>query len=185
MPRRKTPSALPSRDSIRAFIASAPGRVGKREISREFGIGPELKGELRALLSELSKEGVIAPAGHRRFTSPGRLPEAAPGATVVRVTGTDPDGDAIARPVDWQGDGPPPIVLMHPETSGSPALAPGERVLARLNPIGGGKYEGRTIRRLSDEPGRIIGVFQPAKTGGGRVQPTDRRAKADWRIPPR
>ncbi|HYZ62959.1 MAG TPA: ribonuclease R, partial [Acetobacteraceae bacterium] len=109
-----------------------------------------------------------------------RLPE----AMVVHVTGTDPEGDAIARPVDWQGDGPPPLILMRPERRDRPALAPGERVLARLTPIGGGKYEGRTLRRLTDEPGRILGVFQPQKGGGGRVQPTDRRAKAEWRIPP-
>ncbi|GAC1342249.1 MAG: ribonuclease R [Acetobacteraceae bacterium] len=183
MARRKggAAGAPPSRDQVRAFIAGAAGRVGKREIAREFGLGPEHKAELRAMLDELSGEGVIAPAGHRRFAAPGRLPD----ATVVRVTGTDPDGDAVARPVDWQGDGPPPIVLMHPERRDSPALAPGERVLARLIPIGGGKYEGRTIKRLSDEPGRILGVFEPAKSGGGgRVQPTDRRAKADWRVPP-
>ena len=92
---------------------------------------------------------------------------------MVRVTGTDPDGDAIARPVDWQGDGPPPIVLMHPERRDSPALAPGERVLARLTPIGGGKYEGRTLSRLSDEPGRILGVFR-ARHAGRRPGPAHR-----------
>ena len=178
--RPRADRALPSAEEIRAFVAAASGRVGKREIAREFGIDPELKPELRDLLKELSQEGAIAPAGHRRFAAPGRLPE----AVVVRVTGTDPDGDAIARPVDWAGEGPPPLIYMRPERRDQPALAPGERVLARLKPIGGGKYEGRTLRRLTDEPGRILGVFQPAKGGGGRVQPTDRRAKAEWRIPP-
>jgi len=169
-------STLPSRDAVRRFIRSAGGRVGKREVSREFGIGPELRAPLRALLRELAKEGAIAPAGHRRFMPPGRLPD----QMVVRVTGTDRDGDAVARPVDWTGDGPPPMVLMAPERRGTPALAPGERVLARLNPIGPGKYEGRTLKRLSDEPGRILGVFRAP----GRLVPTDRRAKAEWLIPP-
>ncbi len=167
---------MPSREAVRQFIRAAPGRVGKREISREFAIGPELRADLRALLRELTKEGAIAPAGHRRFTPPGRLPD----AMVVRVTGTDADGDAVARPVDWTGDGPPPMVLMAPERRGAPALAPGERVLARLTPIGPGKWEGRTLKRLSDEPGRILGVFRAP----GRLVPTDRRAKAEWRIPP-
>ncbi len=174
------PGTLPTRDAIRAFIAASTGRVGKREIAREFGIGPELKPALRALLSTLKEDGAIAPAGHRRFAPPGRLPE----ATVVRITGTDNDGEPIARPVDWEGDGPPPMVLMHPERRGQAALAPGERVLARLRPIGNGKYEGRTVKRLSDAPGRILGVFRPNPQGGGRVVPTDRRAKAEWRIPP-
>ena len=99
---------------------------------------------------------------------------------VVRVTGTDMDGDAVARPVDWTGDGPPPTILMVAERRGTPALAPGERVLARISPIGPGKWEGRTLKRLSDEPGRILGVFRAP----GRLVPTDRRAKAEWRIPP-
>ncbi len=203
----RRPRGLPSREAVRAFIAAAPGRMGKREVARKFGVGPELKADLRALLNGLSTEGAIAPAGHRRFTPPGRMPDPVTGrlpdpvtgrladpvtgrladAVVVRVTGTDPDGDAVARPVDWTGQGPPPIVLMRPERRDSPALAPGERVLARLSPIGGGKYEGRTIRRLSDEPGRILGVFRPAPPArpeaGGRLSPTDRRAKAEWRIP--
>ena len=176
---------LPTPDAVRAFIATSPGRVGKREISREFGIASELRPQLRALLKTLSQEGTIAPAGHRRFTPPtsgkdARLPDTA----IVRITGTDPDGDAIARPVDWQGVGPPPIIHMHPEPAGKPALAPGERVLARLSPIGQGKYEGRTLRRITDTPGRILGVYRPMPGGGGRITPTDRRAKAEWRVPP-
>ncbi len=167
---------LPSREAVRQFIRAAGGRVGKREVSREFGIGPELRAPLRALLRDLAKEGAIAPAGHRRFSPPGRLPD----QVVVRVTGTDRDGDAVARPVDWTGDGPPPMVLMAPERRGNPALAPGERVLARLIPIGPGKYEGRTLKRLSDEPGRILGVFRAPN----RLVPTDRRAKGEWLIPP-
>ncbi len=167
---------LPSREAVRQFIRAAGGRVGKREVSREFGIGPELRVPLRALLRDLAKEGAIAPAGHRRFSPPGRLPD----QMVVRVTGTDRDGDAVARPVDWTGDGPPPMVLMAPERRGNPALAPGERVLARLNPIGPGKYEGRTLKRLSDEPGRILGVFRAPN----RLVPTDRRAKGEWLVPP-
>jgi ribonuclease R len=109
---------------------------------------------------------------------------------VVQVTGTDPDGDAIARPIAWAGDGPPPMILMAPEPRGRPALAPGERVLARLRPIHGrgprgaapGRYEGRSIRRLSEVPGRILGVFRPGQREN-RIVPTDRRAKAEWIVP--
>ena len=120
----------------------------------------------------------MAPAGHRRFAAPGRLPD----AMVVVVTGTDPDGDALARPVEWQGDGPPPIVMMAPEARGLPALAPGERVLARLKSIGPGRYEGRTLKRLTDAPGRVVGVFHAGR-GEGRITPTDRRSKGEWRVP--
>ena len=168
-------TGLPSREAIRSFIGESGGRVGKREIARAFKLGPEHRSGLRGLLRDLSGKGDIAPAGHKRFTPPGRLPEAA----IVQVTGTDPDGDPIARPVGWQGDGPPPLVLMAREAKGQPALAPGQRVLARLKPIGAGKYEGRTIKRLNDTPARVLGVFRAPD----RLVPTDRRAKAEWRIP--
>ncbi len=167
--------ALPSREELRRYVAGADGRVGKREIAREFGVGPELKQELRDALRDLAHEGSIAPAGHRRFAKPGRLPDTA----IVRITGTDAEGDALARPVEWEGANPP-LVVMAPERRGQPALAPGERLLARLKPIGPGRYEGRTLRRLDDAPGRVLGVFRAPD----RLVPTDRRAKAEWRIPP-
>jgi len=171
----KSAPVLPSREDIRAFIKQSSGRVGKREITRHFGLDTELRPALRALLSELAREGEVAPAGHKRFTAPGRLPD----QTVVRVTGTNQDGDPIAKPVDWRGDGPPPVIFMAAEARGQPALAPGERVLAKLKSIGGGRYEGRTVKRLSEDAGRILGVYRPP----GRLIPTDRRQKAEWRIP--
>ncbi len=195
---------LPTPDVLKRFVAEASGRVGKREVARAFGLGPEHRAALRDMLREMGASGEITPAGAKRFRAPGRLAD----AMVVQVTGTDPEGDPIARPVGWEGTGAPPMVLMHPEPRGQPALAPGERVLARLRPInaGGGRpgrYEGRTIKRLSDSPGRILGVFRPApapEPGGGgprsnarvglrraeagRLVPTDRRQKAEWSIPP-
>ncbi len=181
---RATPPAFPSREEIRRFIATAPGRIGKREIAREFGLHASQRGELRDLLKSLAAEGVLAPAGHRRFTGPGRLPE----AMVVQVTGTDPDGEALARPVTWREPGAPPLILMAPEPRGRPALAPGERVLARLRPIGPGRYEGRTLKRLTATPGRIVGLFQAApaehrRPVAGRIRPADRRARAEWEVP--
>jgi ribonuclease R len=116
----------------------------------------------------------------RRAGQSGRLPE----TTIIHITGTDRDGDAFGRPASWDAaDGAPPVVFMHSERPGVPALAPGERVLARLTPLGGGRYEGRTIHRLAAGPSRILGVFRPG-TRENRLVPTDRRAKADWVVPP-
>ncbi len=184
---------LPSIEEVRRFVAASPGRVGKREIARAFGLGPDQRPALRDLLRALGHDGTLAPAGAKRYLTPGRLAD----EMLVVVTGTDPDGDAVARPVGWQGDGPPPVVWMHREPRGQPALAPGERVIARLKRIpagkGAGKYEGRTVRRISQAPGRVLGVFRPspdaAPRGGllqpeaGRLVPTDRRQKAEWSIP--
>ena len=102
----------------------------------------------------------------------------------MQITGTDQDGDALARPVEWErAAGQPPMILMHPERKGSPALAPGERVLARLKPIGPGRYEARTLRRVDETPGRILGVFKPGHREN-QIIPTDRRSKGEWIVPP-
>jgi ribonuclease R len=165
---------MPSREEIKTFVREAGGKVGKREVARAFKLGPEHRVALRGILKSLAHDGALAPAGHTRFTAPGRLPETA----VVVVTGTDPDGDPLAKPVSWEGDGPAPLIFMHRERAGQPALAPGERVLARLKPIGNGKYEGRTLKRLAATPARVLGIFRAPD----RLVPTDRRAKAEWRI---
>jgi ribonuclease R len=183
MARRPPPSAgaaepapLPSKDALRRFLAAAPGRVGKTEIARHFGLSTDQRPALRDLLRSLKEDGSAAPAGRRGVAAPGRLPEMA----VVEVFGADPDGDPLARPIPWpEGNGRPPLVLMRPERPGQPALAPGQRVLARLKYIGAGRYEGRTFKRIgSAAPARILGVFED-----GRIQPTDRRQRADWTVP--
>ncbi len=175
--RRPTGEArLPSREELRAFLRAAPGRVGKSDIARHFGLSSDQRPALRELLRGLKESGQAAPVGRRGLAAPDRLPE----MSVVEVTGTDPDGDAIARPVEWdKANGPPPVVFMKPERRGLPALAPGERVLARLRFLGGTKYEGRTFKRLVSEtrPARILGVYEE-----GRIIPTDRRSRAEWMV---
>jgi ribonuclease R len=122
--------------------------------------------------------------GGARFAVPRRPAQVEhvrrPDTAILIVIGTDADGDAIARPADWDpAKGPAPVVFMAAEPRGHPALAPGERVLARLRPAGRDRYQGRTVRRLAEAPGRILGVFRH-----GRIEPTDRRAKAEWVVPP-
>ncbi len=169
------PQPLPSKAALRQFLAEAGGRVTKSTIARAFGLNADQRQALRILMRELAAEGGSAPSGKRAVIAPSRLPEMAP----VEITGTDPDGDPIARPVGWQGEGRPPVIYMHPEPKGQPALTAGERVLARLKPIGPGKYEGRTFKRIAGTaPARILGVFEE-----GRIIPTDRRQKGIWDVP--
>jgi ribonuclease R len=181
LPRRKLPAAepaaLPSREQLRDFLRSATGRVGKSDISRHFGLTTEQRPALRELLRSLKEAGQAAPAGRKGIAAPDRLPD----MTVVEVIGTDPDGDPIARPLQWDAAlGPPPVIYMQREPRGQPALAPRARVLARLKFIGANKYEGRTFKRLPAEaPARILGVFEE-----GRIIPTDRRQKGEWHVPP-
>jgi ribonuclease R len=173
--RRAEPPPLPSVADLRAFLAAAPGRVGKTDIARHFGLTTEQRPALRELLARMKEEGSAAPVGRRTLRAPDRLPDMA----VVEVFGTDRDGDPLARPVGWKGEGKP-MVHMHAERRGQPALAPGERVLARVRHIKGDLYEGRTVKRLpSEERKRILGIYQE-----GRLVPTDRKQRAEWTIAP-
>jgi ribonuclease R len=142
---------------------------------RHFGLHVDQRPALRDLLRQLQAEGVVARSGRRRARDAEKLPEMA----VVEVFGTDPDGDPLARPVEWEGTGRPPLIYMRPERPGQPALAPGERVMARLRSIGGGKYDGRTFKRLGGAmPMRVLGIFQR-----GRLVPVDKRQKSEWTVP--
>jgi len=167
-----------TREALKAFLAASPDKVAVRDIARAFGVKPEEKKALRGLLKSLTADGALDKAGPKKFREPGRLPENA----VVEVTGIDRDGEAIARPVAWEGPGRPPVIFMHQEAKGQAALAPGARVLARLRRIGPDKYEGRTLKRLAEKTGTIVGVFS-ATAQGGRIQPTDRRQKSEWFVP--
>ncbi|WP_419758487.1 ribonuclease R [Acidisoma sp.] len=189
---------FPSREQLRAFLAETPGRVGKREAMRAFGLGPEHRVAMRTVLKEMASRGEAAPAGHKRFTAPHGVPRLTgslgraggsrlPEAIIVEITGIDTEGDAIGRPAEWRGDGPAPTIFMQPEARGQAALAPGQRVLARIKPIGEArnarKFEGRTLRRIEGTPGRVIGIFR-RRGGLTRIEPTDKRVKAEWIVPP-
>ncbi|MEK9671985.1 MAG: ribonuclease R [Rhodospirillaceae bacterium] len=182
-PKSKPP--FPSRDELLEFIQSSPTRVGKREIARAFKMGSEEKAMLRDMLRSMEQDGALDRGRGRRFAAADALPD----VTVLRVFGVDRDGDLIARPDDWDEDeqGPPPKIFMKPERRGQPAPGPGDRVLARLECHGDG-YEARTIRLLPSVPDTIMGLYREEIGPGGekqsRIEPTDKRAKMEFIVPP-
>ena len=164
---------FPSRDDILKFIEDSPGRVGKREIGRAFHLNADQKLRLKKVLKELKDDGLLGPG--RTLITPGSLPPVA----VVVVTGIDTDGEVLARPQTWDEKIDPPAIYMAPEKRGQPALAAQDRVLARLTPAADNTYEGRTIRRISGAPPKVLGVYMLVD-GQGRLRPTDRKAKGDF-----
>lgn len=173
--KRRAP--FPTREQVAEFIRESPTPVGKREIARAFGISGADRIPLKAMLKELEREGAVDRGRGRRLAQPGALPEVA----VVEITGTDADGEVLARPVMWKGEGEPPVIYMAPDRHGTPALARGDRVLARLSRSGEQSYDGRPIRRLAGAPKRVLGIFEDTEDGG-RLRPTDRRVKTDFKI---
>jgi len=175
---RKNPKAgLPSRDELLAFIRESPTPVGKRDIVRAFKIGGAERSQLKSMIRELERDGALGRDRGRRYGAAGRLPE----IVLVEITGTDADGEVLARPVAWEGQGPSPRVYMAPERSGIAALGPGERVLARTKHIGAGTYQATIIRRVAEAPGSVVGVFSIGPDGG-RIRSTDKKDKAEYTV---
>lgn len=178
--RRKTPAPFPSQEEIVRFIHESPGNVGKREIARAFHLDSEQKVILKKLLRDLELDGTLLRGRSRRYSEPGLLPN----VSVIEITGLDADGDLVAKPVRWEIDDPMPVIHMAPERRGQPALGPGDRSLARVELTqrkttdGAPIYTGKTIRRLTTSPAKIMGVLEDQGTHF-RLRPTDRRAKSE------
>ena len=86
---------LPTREEILAFIAEHPGKAGKREIARAFGItGGDRIGAQGTSSSDLADEGVVE-RRRGRLKRPGDLPP----VSVLEITGRDADGELVAEPV--------------------------------------------------------------------------------------
>ncbi len=170
--------ALPSREDILAFIASATEKVGKREIAAAFGIKGADRIGLKRILKEIEEDGAIE-RGRGGLTEAGRLPA----VVLADIRSRDRDGDFIATPVEWDVEkGPPPkITVMTPRPGRRPGLAaPGlnDRVLLRVAPTEGeaGRYTGRVIKVVGKNKAEIIGVYRAGKDGG-RIIPVEKRAQ--------
>ncbi|MBP7241291.1 ribonuclease R [Amaricoccus sp.] len=167
---------LPSREAIIAFLRDNPGSTGRREVARAFGIKGGAKAELKAMLAEMKRDGLIE-GGRRRPRPAGDLPP----VLVLRVTGADAMGDLWAEPVEWEAEGPAPKVLVLTRRD-DPALGAGDRLLGRLVAEGGGEdapLAARVIRRIGMGPRRVIGIYHHGETGG-RIASIDKRADRDW-----
>jgi ribonuclease R len=170
---RKPARPLPTREQLLAFIQENPNAVSRREIVRAFGVAPGDRRELTAMIRELTEEGAIARGGKRRFG--GAALSALPEVAVIEFTGIDEDGEALARPVEWRAEVPPPVIRVVSDDRRAPAT--GDRALARLRRTSDGSYEARVIRRLPARPREVLGVYRR-----GKVEPTDRRIKAEYSI---
>jgi ribonuclease R len=175
-------AGLPTRQQVLEFIRGSETPVGKREIARAFGIKGADRIPLKAMLKELEQTGEVDRGRHRRMAAPGALPE----VTVLSVLGPDADGELLAAPAqgaDGAGDAAEaPRIFLIPDRPAKPALARGDRVLARLRRLDETSYEARVIRRLDAVPPRIVGVYEKAADGTGRIRPAGRKARGEFRV---
>jgi ribonuclease R len=182
-----TKAALPSRDEVMAFIGGAPApsgerapaRVTKRDIARAFGVKGEAKAELKLLIKDLQAEGAVA-RGRKALTVQGRLPS----LVVADVAEVDRDGELIAKPVEWSGDGAAPRILVRrsrAKRDRAPTAGLGARVLMRVEFDADAApkapaYSGRVIKILDKMKARAFAVYRVAADGSGRALPVEKRA---------
>lgn len=171
-------SKIPSKPEILEWIAENPTLTAKRDIAKAFGIKGAVRIDLKRVLKELEAEGHLEKR-KRSYQDPDRLPP----VSVLQITGPDKDGDLFAKPMEWQGEGVEPIVLVIPRAS-DPALGAGDRILARLTLVQGEDfhYEARLIRRIGANPQRVLGIFRKT-TEGGRIVPIDKGSDKEWWVP--
>lgn len=171
-------SNIPSRADILDWIAQNPTLTSKRDIAKAFGIKGAARIDLKRLLKELEAEGHLEKR-RKTYRDPDRLPP----VSVLQVTGPDSDGDLFARPLEWQGEGDEPRILMALREA-DPALGEGDRILARLQEVKNEDhhYIGRLIRRIGTNPKKILGIFRKGAEGG-RVVPIDKKDDKEWMVP--
>ncbi len=168
---------MPSKAEILQWISENPTLAAKRDIAKAFGIKGAAKIDLKRVLRELEDEGHLAKR-KKTYREPDRLPP----VSVLEVTGPDANGDLMARPLEWQGDGPEPTILLVLRAS-DPALGAGERILGKLMQVRGEahQYEGRLIRRIGHNPQKVLGIFRKGAEGG-RIMPIDKGQALEWMV---
>ncbi|MEL6172693.1 MAG: RNB domain-containing ribonuclease, partial [Pseudomonadota bacterium] len=171
-------SQLPTKEQILQWTRDNPKLTSKRDIAKAFGIKGAARIDLKRMLKELQAEGHLEKR-RKTYNDPDKLPP----VSVLQVTGLTPDGEVLARPPEWQGEGAEPVILILPRAS-DPALGEGDRVLARLQEVKDEThhYEGRLIRRIGANPKKILGIFKK-RSEGGRIQPIDKGDTQEWVVP--
>lgn len=176
-------AALPTKKQILEFVQASESAAGKREIARALGIRGADRVGLKALLAEMADEGLIE--GRRKRISP---KSQLPSVTVIDIVSRDKDGEFVATPAKWEETAPPPRIILAPSNDRRGQSAGiGDRVLARLSLLdasdpSGAQYEARIIKKLAQEPDQLLGVFRSNATGGGVIDPIDRKFLRAWDV---
>ncbi len=164
---------FPTRDQVAEFVRANPDQATKRGIARAFNISGDQRVELKILLKQLERDGVM-------YSKAAARAAALPAVSVIEVTHLDLDGEVMGKPVAWSRDEAPPPIYILSAGSKIPAVTMGDRVLARMERQGP-YYIATPIRILDFEPEVVVGVFERTPTGGF-IRPADKRDREEYRV---
>lgn len=176
---RKQYHGLPTPEQILRFIEESKEAVGKREIAKHFALHGNDKIALKALLKDMTDEGLVDLAPGRAFHKHGGLPR----VTVLRVVAIE-GSNLWAVPDRWEGAGPAPRLRVM-EQGRKGALGIGDRILARTEERGSG-HVAHPMKRLAASAEMVIGVLVEDVGPGGKpmiwLRPADKRARYDFAV---
>jgi ribonuclease R len=176
---RKQYHGLPTPQQILHFIEESKDAVGKREIAKHFALHGNDKIALKALLKDMTDEGLVDLAPGRAFHKHGGLPR----VTVLRVVAIE-GSNLWAVPDRWEGAGPAPRLRVM-EQGRKGALGIGDRILARTEERGNG-HVAHPMKRLAASAEMVIGVLVEDVGPGGKpiiwLRPADKRARYDFAV---
>ncbi len=92
---------------------------------------------------------------------------------LIEIAGVAEDGELIAHPIEWKGEGKPPTIYIRDRGGRSgPALGRGDRALVRMM----GSKRASLIKRIAPAPRTVIGVYD----GSHMIRSTQRAGLADY-----
>ncbi len=175
MAKKPHPLGLPTREQILEFIQSSKDPAGKREIAREFGLRGNEKIALKALLKDMTDEGLVDMAPGRAFHKMGGVPK----VTVLKIVGID-GNQPVAVPERWEAEGIPiPKIRVIEGKRG--ALGIGDRILARTEERGNG-WVAHVMKKLAKGSEQILGVIEGGENGRFWLKSVDKKARFDTQI---
>jgi ribonuclease R len=169
-------AGLPTRKQILDYIERSDQPAGKREIARAFGLQGAEKIALKALLRDMTDEGLVDLAPGRAFHKMGGVPR----VTVLKIVEID-DNQPIAVPERWEAEGIPPPKLRVIEKGRRGALSIGDRILARTEQAGSG-HLAHPIKKLAKASEQLLGVVEKTENGRFFLKSVDKKVRFDTPI---
>ncbi|MCQ2914286.1 MAG: ribonuclease R [Alphaproteobacteria bacterium] len=169
---------IPSMSELIDFITENSGKVGKKEIAREFNIKGDDRIKLKEMLKEIKASGSIGITLGNKLIAGDSLPHQCPS----EITGEDSDGNLIARPlVHTKSTGIPQIIITDlGKLKVNPVL--GDTVLLRLTPAGKNRYHGEILKKLANNPGQIVALFESTSGKGGHLVGVERKMTTRYEV---
>ncbi|MEM9378108.1 MAG: ribonuclease R [Pseudomonadota bacterium] len=171
--------SFPDRATVLAFLEQHPDATTKQDIARGLKVKGRERQTLRAILKDLEADGTLTKTGRRAWARS----ETPPPTSVIVFERTDENGDLIARATGKDGPfGPDILYDGYSKKMRGPAPGIGDRGLARLKETGG-VWTARLMKLFEarDDERPITGVYL-ATARGGRVQPANRKIKAELHV---